>query len=326
MRRDTRTKESAMQNHNRAAAIAIVSIVCVLSLMGFSRPPSKTAPPPQPFEIAVREVNVEIGFDGDARGAAPVESRTVLRHFGRIESPRGGRDSGGSNTAVMVFTDSLLFRSESPFRFVAALSRDTIQISSAENKSAAQMGGIESDEEMLRCLFEGPSIAIRFPGENPEARAMEHFKSDCPGGLYRRLNLPVTIGAFVFAIPKGLDRSESHWQAIVESPSFSGLGFFPQIRWQYTVKKTASGTEGQSIEIVCDTTLTGVRATIANGETVDIIADRIQVRGTLEPWPGLLCFYQGEIEIQEEIRYVRPALDSSVLEKRCAAVITFAPR
>jgi hypothetical protein len=315
-----------MQDHTRTAAVAIVSVACVLSLAGFSRPPAKTAQPPQPFEIAVREVNVETGFEGETRGAAPAESRTALRHFGRIEALRGDRVRRDSNTAVTVYTDSLLFRSESPFRFVAALSRDTIQISSAENKPSAQMGGIESDEKMLRCLFEGPSIAIRFPGEYPEARAMEHFKSDCPGGLYRRLNLPVTMGAFVFAIPKGLDRPENHWQAIVECPSFSGLGFFPQIRWKYTVKRTASGTEGPSIEIVCDTTLAGVRAATANGETVDIISDRIQVRGTLEPWPGLFCFYEGKIEIQEEIRYVRPALDSSVLEKRCDAVITFAPR
>jgi hypothetical protein len=32
------------------------------------------------------------------------------------------------------------------------------------------------------------------------------------------------------------------------------------------------------------------------------------------------------IEIEEEIRYVRPALDSSVLGKRCDSEITFAPR
>lgn len=314
-----------MKYHTRTAARAIVLTACVLSLAGFSRPPSKTARPPQPFEIEVREVIVETGFEGESPSAATAESRTTLSHFGRIEESRGGKGGSGSSPAVTVYSDSLLFRSESPFRFVAALSRDSIQISSAQDRPAAQMGGIESDEEMLRCLFEGPSVAIRFSSEHPGAWNMEHLKSDCPGGLYRRLNLPVTMGPFIL-VPDDHDGAGARWQSIVECPSFSGLGFFPQLKWQYTMTKTESGTGGHSIEIACDTTLSGVRAKMPNGETVDIIADRIRVRGTLAPWPGLVCFYEGKIEIREEIRYVRPALESSVLEKKCEAVITFAPR
>ena len=315
-----------MQDHTRTAR-AIVLAACVLSVMGFSRPPSKTAEPPRGLEIAVREVNVETGFEGAGASAAPAESRSTLSHFGRIEAPRGGKSDRVSNQVLTVYTDSLLFRSEAPFRFVATLSRDTIQVASVENKPAAQIGGIESDEEMLRCLFEGPSLRIHSPAvEHPGTPVMEHFKSDCPGGLYRRLNLPVTMGAVVHSIPDGLDGPGSRGQMIMECPSFSELGFFPQIRWEYTMTQTASGTGGHTIEILCDTTLTGVRATMPNGETVDIIADRIEVRGALKPWPGVSFFHEGKIEIREEIRYVRPALDSGVLTKRCDAVITLAPR
>ena len=319
-----------MHDHTRRAAHSFILTACVLSLAlslaGFSRPPSKPAQPSLPFEMSVREIGVDPVLPGERPSAAPAESKSTLSHFGRIEPPLGGRGGSGSNPVVTVYTDSLRFRSESPFPFVAALSRDTIRVSSEENKPAAQMGGIESDQEMLRCLFEGPSLAIRFSSEYPGALNIEHLKSDCPGGLYRRLNLPVTMGPFVFAIPDGHDGKESGWQSIVVCPSFSGLGVFPQIRLKYAMKKKAATGEERTIEIQCDTTLTGVRATMPNGETVDIIADRIEVRGTLKPWPGLDRFYEGKIEIREEVRYVRPALDLGVLEKKCRAVITLTPR
>jgi hypothetical protein len=316
-----------MQDHTRSAARAIVLTACVFSLAAFSRPPSKNAP--RPFELAVREIRVESGAAGDPRGPAPAEARSDLRHFGRIE-PRGGKDDRSSSAAT-IYTDSLLFRSEAPFPFAAALDRDTIRVSSADDKPAAQMGGIDSDEEMLGCLFEGPSLEIRISEESPEAREIDHLKADCPGGLYRRLNLPVTMGPFVFAVPRAGDRGEESREWIAECPSFSGLGFFPQIRWRYAVKKSAPGSDGHAIdgytiEISCDTTLAGLRATTPSGERIDIIADRIRVRGTLRPWAGLAYFHEGKIEIREEIRYVRSALDSGVLEKTCDATITLSPR
>ena len=210
--------------------------------------------------------------------------------------------------------------------FTSKAARSPVDLS-AENKPAAQIGGIETDESMLRCLFEGPSLGIQVPlGERPANAVVEHFKSDCPGGLYRRLNLPVTIAPFVLSIPDGFDHPGSTWQAIVTCPSFSGLGFFPQLRWTYRIEEDRADTSGRAIEIACDTTLTHIRATLPNGETVDIIADRIRIRGSLVPCRGLHLFHEGKIEIEEEIRYVRPALDSSVLGKRCDSEIIFAAK
>jgi hypothetical protein len=301
-------------------------VACVFSAIGFSRPPSKTPLPHHPFEISVREVSSEKGLPVRATAGGTVESRSTLTHFGRIE-PLSSHEAGRTSIPIVtVYTDSLLFRSESPFPFVAALSRDTIRVSSAESKPAAQMGGIESDEEMLRCLFEGPTLAIRIAGEFPPEPVVTHFKPDCPGGLYRRLNLPVAIRPFVFSTPEGRDGAKSEWQAISSCPSFSMLGVFPQVRWRYAMNKMASSNDEWTIEVACDTTLTGVRAQLPNGETADIVSDRIEARGTMRSWPGFSFLHEGEIEIREEIRYVRPALGQDVLEKRCTAVITLSPR
>jgi hypothetical protein len=316
-----------MRNHTLPAVHAVFLTVCFFLFSGFSRPASRTAEVPRSFEITVREVHSESGHSGRAGAAARPESRSTLSHFGRIEAERGGKAPRASDEhTAAVFTDSLLFRSEAPFRFVARLSRDTIQVTSAENKPAAQMGGIESDEIMLRCIFEGPALRIRLPaGDAPAPPIIENLKPDCPGGLYRRLHLPTTIGVFVMA-PAGGDQAEKKWQSIVTCPSFSGLGFFPQILWAYTPTEHGRSDGASAIGIACDTTLSAVRATMANGETIDIIADRITVRGTLKPWRELPFFYEGKIEIREEIKYVRPAIGPDVLDKRCESEITLAPR
>ena len=85
-------------------------------------------------------------------------------------------------------------------------------------------------------------------------------------------------------------------------------------------------TPGVSLEIACDTTLTHVRTIMPNGETADIIADRIRVRGFVRQWRDVPSFYQGEIKIEEDIRYVRPRLGTSVLNKQCSAEIVLERR
>ena len=92
------------------------------------------------------------------------------------------------------------------------------------------------------------------------------------------------------------------------------------------MEEDRSGTVGRRIELACDTTLTHIRTTLPSGEAVDIISDRIRIRGSLGPCRGLHLFHEGKIEIEEEIRYVRPALDSSVLGKRCNSEILFAAK
>ena len=316
------SEETTMRNHSWSTVRAALLTAFFFSFAGFSRPPSKTLDLPRGFEISVREASLETGYTGGTDSVATTESRSSLSHFGRIEELRGARDH-----SVAVYTDSLLFRSDAPFRFAARISRDTIQVASADDKPAAQTGAIASDENMLRCIFEGPSLRIHPPAHGRSAAPiLEYLKSECPGGLYRRLNLPVTIGPFILSIPDDCDHPGSRWQAIVTCPSFSGLGFFPQIRLTYRMIESPTDAEENTIEIACDTTLAHIRATLPSGEAVEIIAHRIRVHGVMRPWQGLPLFCRGKIEIEEEIRYVRPELESPVLEKRCDSEITFAPR
>jgi hypothetical protein len=106
----------------------------------------------------------------------------------------------------------------------------------------------------------------------------------------------------------------SRWERIKDGPSFSGLGYCPRLRLEYWV----SGIEGGNltVEIHCDTTITKVTTVMPNGEKVDIIGNRVVVRGTLHV-TGSNLWHEGQIRMSEEVKYVRPALDTRVLSKSC---------
>jgi len=185
-----------MRHHSRASGPPwFTASLLAASVCGFSRPPSKVLEIPRPLVLTVREARV--GSANPARNDSPAtaEYRSSIIHHGRLEP---GSTEG--NDAFTVFTDSLIFVSEAPFRFTARLSRDTIDVASDAKRPAAQMGMMEGDQEMLACVFEGPSVRITSAGgEEPAFAMIEDVKSGCAGGLYRRLMLPLTIGAFSFS-------------------------------------------------------------------------------------------------------------------------------
>jgi hypothetical protein len=307
-----------MRGYGLVAAALFTASVC-----GFSRPPSRSLEVPRPIVLSVREARIESG--GAVRdGLAPeVETRSTLIHHGRVQTPENrGR------TAFTVFTDSLIFRSEAPFVFTARLSRDTIEVASVAKRPAAQMGTIEGDETMLACIFEGPSLRVTPPdGDAPAFATAEDLKSGCESGLYRRLMLAVTLGRFVFSSPPPAEEpTVTRWRVMGACPSLSGLGILPQVRWTFTIVGDRPNAADRAVEIACDTTLTNLRATMQGGDRVEVIADRIRIRGRVRPIPGSALLHEGEISLHEDIRYVRPALGSDVLGKRVEMEIVLRSR
>ena len=304
----------------------VIAAAAVVSIFGFSRPPSTEPGIPRPFEITVREVRTETIYRAAADSMVTGRFESSLSYFGRIEESGSG---GTEKRVVTVHTDSLAIGSDVPLRFTARIHRDTVEVTTGKEGRVARTGALEIDEAMFACLFDGPALRIVFPAEGgPASAGIEDLKSECAGGLYRRLNLAVTLGAFVFGTPIHKDDSGGGWQTTEIRPSFSGLGHFPQLRWSYKILgiREGSNTPGVSLEIACDTTLTHVRTIMPNGETADIIADRIRVRGFVRQWRDVPSFYQGEIKIEEDIRYVRPRLGTSVLNKQCSAEIVLERR
>jgi hypothetical protein len=304
-----------MTRHARAfRPVLITASVLAASVCGFSRPPSKALEFPTPVEITVRESRGEAVDAAGSGSPSEVQYRSSITHHGRLEAGSCGEENG----SFAVFTDSLVFVSEAPFCFTARLGRDTIDVASDAKRPAAQMGMIEGDRKMLACIFEGPSVWIGSPGgDEPAFATIEDAKSGCAGGLYRRLNLPATVGAFSFSSLDSDTRLGARWSIAGPIPSLSGLGFFPQVNWTFAFVTSGPKSATASIELSCDTMLAGTRATMPNGERVYIIADRITIRGRVRPVSGASLLHEGTITIHEDLRYIRPALGSEVLQKRC---------
>lgn len=299
----------------RAAAWAVF----VLSAAGFSfsRPASKAPELPRRFELTLREARDEPVYDARTDSAVVRRFESTLAHFGRIEA-------GGE--AHTVFSDSLVFESGTPFRYAAVLRRDTLAVTAMEQGPSTRGAALDADREMLACIFEGPALRIGVSRKDGPA-GIENFKAACPGGLYRRLDLPVTLGAFVFPLPSDAGRPGARWQAPAACPSVSGLGASPSLVFTYeTAGDPERGGASVKIAIACDTTIANVRVVTPAGDTVDVVSRRIRVRGVLRPWAGLPFFHTGELSIEEDVRYVRPDLESPVLEKRSCVALRLEPR
>ncbi len=309
----------------RAARPAILAVSGVLAACGLSRAPSTAPTPFLPFELRVREMRTETIFRAAEDSLVTGAFQSSLGYFGRLQPPRGDDPA-----IAAVHTDSLEFVSDLPFRFTAHILRDTVEVTPEGKGLAAPTGMLDSDRAMLACLFDGPALRIILSGEaEQDSTAIEDLKSGCAGGLYRRLDLAHTLGAFVFVTPARVtpaadDESGGAWETTEIRPSFSGLGHLPQVTWSYRIAGVREDSERPDavIEIACDTTLTHLRTVMPNGETADIIADRIRVSGSLREWRGIPFFHQGTIRIEESVRYVRPALGPSVLDKECSVEIT----
>jgi hypothetical protein len=311
----------AMDLHRAGVFRALRGVLAgglVLLVAGFSRPPSNALIPAAPFELTVHETRDDSFFIHEADTIVTRRFESSLTYFGRVEH---GDSSGQSASALdsvpaevySVHSDSLVLYSASPFRFAARLRPDTFMVTRLDEGPETR-STLDDDREMLACLFEGPALSVRRAGN----MVVRDLKSHCKSGLYGRLALPVTLGAFILAVPEGLDALGMRWEAPFEYPAFSGLSFSTRVMVACEVLAPPAGDEAPfHVEITCDTTLSNVRAAAPGGVPVDIVSDRIRIRGLLRPWPGLPWFHTGTVEVDEDIRYVRPDLDTPVLRKRC---------
>lgn len=294
---------------SRRAARGGAAGLLALFLTGFSShsdPPGRSAS----FELEAREVRDESFFVEELDTLVTRRFESTLAYFGRVETASA---AGGAR----VQSDSLVFHSLSPFRFDAILRPDTFMVVQSEKAPAAR-SVLEEDRRMLTCIFTGPALSIEI---SPRTVQVEDLKAHCEGGLYRRLDLAVTLGAFIFAVPEGIGEPAGRWTDLVEYPSFSGLAHATRVQLVYTAVPVENGGRPTAVEVTCDTTLSNVSATASGGFPADIVSNRIRIRGVLRTHPDIGWFHAGEFEVEEEIRYVRPDLATPVLHKRCRAEI-----
>jgi hypothetical protein len=174
---------------------------------------------------------------------------------------------------------------------------------------------------MLECLFSGPSLSITI-GENRGWEHIDHMKKDCPGGIYKRLDLPRTLSFFVMQIPPGQRRTGDQWELAGSCPSYAGFGTPPELRITYRISHMDKNQ--LTVQIACDTTLKNISVVMPNGEKASIISNRVRVEGTIAVGAdGGLC-REGKAFISEKMRYVRGEIDTAVLHKECRYSLTLA--
>jgi hypothetical protein len=203
----------------------------------------------------------------------------------------------------------------------------------AEGKPAVVSTGGESPyDTMLACVFDGPALEIANPPEKfdsavmsedlPGVRspAIRNLKPDCGSGGYARMNLPVSLGFFFVRPPAPQDEAgDMQWRELKTLPSFSGLGFNPDLAIPLRIVALDSGR--LTAVFSADTTFEDVRQTLPNGETIDILAYRIHIGGTLfVAYPGGTP-RGGEARIEEEISYLRPRVSMVAATKSCSSVL-----
>ncbi|UCH83374.1 MAG: hypothetical protein JSW50_13085 [Candidatus Latescibacterota bacterium] len=237
-----------------------------------------------------------------------ISFETDITHFGRIA--RGGDPGAGDRH---VYSDSIRLLTQKPHRIDAFMSADTLFSRSDKTGTAVSSETMGPADSMLACLFRGPALKIGLKDAAPEP-TVEHLKTECPAGIYQRLDLPNTYGMFVARTESSPREAGDHWVAIKEYPSLSGLGFSPHLRLSFRVKRVENGT--MTVDVSCDTTISNVRTIMPSGETADIIAGRILIAGTLQIRSERIV-HEGWFDVSEEVTYVRPALDTGVLSKTC---------
>ena len=74
--------------------------------------------------------------------------------------------------------------------------------------------------------------------------------------------------------------------------------------------------------VSADTTVSGVRTTMANGESVDIVHNRVQLEGTIVFASDGVFPRSGEIKLDHDMRYIRPDIGPHVLERFTSYVLS----
>ncbi len=267
------------------------------------------------FSLSVREYRRE--EQTSLRGSDPmwIEFESELILFGRL-----GAQACGDSIIFTAFNDSMQFKSVLPYPFETFMSRDTLYYSSDAGPNVVSSGFFELYDTMLACLFEDPALIVRFC-DSCDRPYIEHLKENCESGEYTRLDLPFALGMFFpGAWAPSLDR-DSRWVEDKWIPSYSRMGYRPEIRTQARIVRIADGAA--TAVLSSDTTLESIHSILPNGESATIVRDAVHLGGTLILAQQNGLPLKGEIRIEESMQIIRPKLSERVIERECAYILRF---
>lgn len=229
-----------------------------------------------------------------------VTSKSEMTLFGRVELRQ-------ADYLVTYYADSIRFDNREPFEFQTFMSADTMYYRASGGESRIDHRTAEF-QSMLSCVFEGPALRIE-RDESGAPGSTIHLNDDCNSGEYDRINAPVTLGAFLTRVPAHRDR----WHERRSLPSYSGVGFHPEIELLY--RMVQSSEYEVTVAIAADTTIENHSTLMKNGEEVVIVRDRIRLGGTITVDRSTRLPTSGELRIGESMRMVRPHASGMVVVK-----------
>lgn len=270
--------------------------------------------------LTVVETRNESIYDAPSDSLFFMKFESALTHYGRIAF----EDTGGP-VGVQTFNDSLRLREKHPFRIHIFMSSDTLFADSDQKHGAAHQGGDHEERAMLECLFEGPALTMSLD-DGVAAANIDHLKSECAGGLYKRLDLPRVLPSMIFQIAKGNRQVGARWQAQAMCPSFAGLGLAPLYPVNYRIEENTDAVNTHVLVVESELPIGNLKTTLPNNETADIVGGRYRLQGRLVVDKKSWVCVGGFLAITEEISYVRPALGPAVLKKDCDTRVTLTVR
>jgi hypothetical protein len=284
-----------------APAFFLVLASCAASVPAPGGDPSR-------FELTVLTTRTDTRKSHITDDSPPVTSESETTLFGRIESSGGG-------AAVTFYADSILHHSLRPFVFQTFMSADTMYYRSSSGTSTIDHKEAVYDS-MLSCVFGGAALKVNRDRSGAPKDA-EHINDRCQSGEYERINAPITLGAFLVRTPDDGER----WHDRKPSPSFSGVGFHPEIDWLFRVARTTDSEI--TVTVTADTTIEDYKTVMKNGEEIVIVRDRIRIGGTMSIDRSTGLPHLAEVRVGESLRLIRPHASGMVITREGHYTIRF---
>jgi hypothetical protein len=233
--------------------------------------------------------------------------------YGRLEL------SGTGHAGIVTFyADSISYDSRQPYVFRSFMSADTMYYGA---RGGVVEGQVDAEiDSMLACGFRGPALRF-YLSQSGAPDSTAHLNERCRSGEYGRVNAPTTLGCFVVRRPPASGEDRSRWRETRPAPSFSGVGYHPEIEFLY--REVDASETSSTISVAADTTLDNVHTTMKNGEAVIITRDRIRIGGTLVVDTATGFATRGELRIRETLELVRPSASGMVIRKNGEYTIRF---
>ena len=263
---------------------------------------------PSRFELTVLTTRTDTRKSHLTDKSPAVTSESELTLFGRVESSGGGAE-------VTFYADSILYHSLKPFAFQTFMSADTMYY-----RSSTGTGTIDHKEavydSMLSCVFGGAALRVT-RDRSGAPKDVDHLNDRCQSGEYESINAPITLCAFLVRTPDDGDR----WHDRKPSPSFSGVGFHPEIDWLFRAVRTTDSET--TVTVAADTTIEDYETVMKNGEEILVVRDWIRIGGTMSIDRSTGLPRLAELRIGESLRLIRPHASGMVVTREGHYTIRF---